>query len=138
MKSKRIHKYNIVKLYVIVLVLFSISSCGKKTKDYSGVYKSSDKYCEMKIVITKLNGEYQYEITSEYRNQSGLLKVSETETDTYFNFDGLLGVNPKEEIGGKYMNETIFIQNSGNAMNQYLKFSECDNKYIELEKIIQD
>jgi hypothetical protein len=137
MKS-RSYKYKSFKLCVTVLVLFLISSCGKNTKDYSGVYKSGDKFCEIEIVITKINGEYQYEINSEFRNESGLLQVSETENDVYFNFNGLLGVNPKEEIGGKYMNETIIIQNSGNAMNQYLRFSECDIKYIELAKIKQD
>lgn len=127
-----------MRLYVIIVVLFIFSSCGKKENDYSGVYKSGDTYCEMEMVITKVNGEYQYEINSKFRNQTGLLKVNETENDIYFKFDGLLGVNPKEEIGGKFINETIIIQNSGNAMNSYLKFSECDIKYIELEKIKHD
>jgi hypothetical protein len=44
----------------------------------------------------------------------------------------LLGDNPKDEVSGLFNNDTIVIQNYGNAMNQYIVFSECGTKYIEL------
>ena len=40
---------------------------------------------------------------------------------------------PKDIEGVLYKDE-ITIQNSGNAMNYYVKFAECDLKYIHLTK----
>lgn len=33
-----------------------------------------------------------------------------------------------------YDNDTIYIQNSGNSINPYLHFKECDEKFIHLAK----
>lgn len=126
----------ITKLFLSVI--FLINSCGEKTNDYSGIYRSNDKYCNLEIVVNRENGNYHYKINSEFHNETGILKIKEIENELYFEFEGLFGVNPREEISGKLMNNIIIIQNYGNSMNQYLRFSECDTKFIELKKEEKD
>ena len=125
----------------LILVLFIISSCGQAKKkdiveDYSGTYKTdASKGCAIELIITKQTDGYHYKIKTSTRNQEGLLEVAKIDQDVYFRFNGLLGIEPKDEIEVQYTNNTIVIQNYGSSMNQYLNFSECDIKYLELLKI---
>lgn len=38
------------------------------------------------------------------------------------------------EIGGLYEGDKIVVQNSGNSMNEFEHFSQCDDKYLEFIK----
>ena len=126
---------------LLILTLFIISSCGQTRKkdileDYSGTYKTdAAKGCAIELIITKQTDGYHYKIKTSTRNQEGLLEVAKIEQTVYVRFNGLLGTEPKDEIEGQYTNNSIVIQNYGSSMNQYLNFSECDIKYLELLKI---
>lgn len=50
-------------------------------------------------------------------------------------FESLYGDNPKIEVQSKYENESIIIQNYGNSMNPFSRFSECTSKYLLLKKL---
>ncbi len=57
----------------------------------------------------------------------GIVKISKEDEGLYLNFD---------HIGVSFDNDTIYMQNSGNAMNPYIHFKECDDMYIHLAKKI--
>ncbi|MFN4255256.1 MAG: DUF3828 domain-containing protein [Saprospiraceae bacterium] len=101
---------------------------------YTGTYKSTDATCPMLLDITQRDGAYRYSIKTSKQKREGLIEVNESEGSTYFLFKGLLGNSPKAEVEALFDDGTIRIQNAGNASNQYLRFKECDTKYIELAK----
>jgi len=123
-----------------VLILFIISSCGQPKKkeipEYDGTYQTDTaKGCLIDLVITLKNDGYHYQIKTNTREQEGLLTVTKTEQEVYLTFNGLLGIEPKDVIEGQYIDHKIVIQNYGSSMNEYLNFSECDIKYLELIKV---
>lgn len=107
---------------------------GSEVEDYSGAYKSNDSKCGLEVTITLKDGSYFYGFKTGKRKQNGKLEISQTDGGTYLSFKGLLGARPKTEIQGLYSDNKITIQNYGNSMNEYLRFRECDLKYIELAK----
>jgi len=125
---------------LLILTIFIIS-CGQTKKkdiqeDYSGTYKTdAAKGCAIELIVTKQNDGYHYKIKTSARDQEGLLQIAKIDQDVYVRFNGLLGTEPKDEIEGQYTKNKIVIQNYGSSMNQYLNFSECDIKYLELLKI---
>jgi len=122
---------------LLILTLFIFSSCGQANKkavqEYDGTYKTTDSTgCSMEVVITSQSDGYHFKIKTTTKEQEGLLAVTKTDTEVYLRFTGLLGAEPKDEIEGQYIDHKIVIQNYGSSMNEYLNFSECDQKYIEL------
>lgn len=107
---------------------------GSDIEDFSGAYKSNDGACPATLTITLRDGNYLYGLKTNKRKQNGKLEISQTDGGTYLTFKGLLGARPKTEIQGLYSDGKITIQNYGNSMNEYLRFKECDLKYIELTK----
>ena len=107
---------------------------GSDIEDYSGAYNSNDSKCGMDLTITLKEGSYLYRIKTGKKKQSGKMEITQTDGGTYLTFKGLLGARPKTEIQGLYSDNKITIQNYGNSMNEYLRFKECDLKYIELTK----
>ena len=126
-----------MKNVLLILTILIIASCGQPKKkaiqQYDGTYKTDvTKGCLIELIISlKLDG-YHYKIKTSIRDQEGFLAINESEEGVYFKFIGLLGTEPQDEIEGKYIDHKIVIQNFGNSMNQYLNFSECDTKYLEL------
>ena len=132
---------NGLKIILLIVTLFFVTSCGQATKkdiqeNYIGTYKTdAAKGCAIELIVTKQSDGYHYKIKTSAREQEGNLEITKIEQDVYLRFDGLLGIEPKDEIEGQYINKTIVIQNYGSSMNQYLNFSECDIKYLELLKV---
>lgn len=109
---------------------------NKKLREYVGTYKSDDeKSCPMVVTITLQAGGLHYKIKTKSRNKEGRIKITKMGDEIYVNFIGLRGDKPKDQIEGLYEDHKITIQNDGNAINPYTNFSECDLKYIVLEKI---
>ena len=78
--------------------------------------------CAIEIEI-KENAKYAIKIKGVQQKQ-GIYEVSSIEDDNiYIKFN---------DIQGMYSDNTIFIQNYGNAMNEYNHFTSCDKKYIYL------
>ena len=140
MKRHYIRYQNIL----LIMILFSISICGplfgqvKKSvnHEYIGTYKTNDpQSCPMEITITYQSDGYHYKIVTSAKKKEGRVKITKMDKEIYMSFVGLLGKQPKTVVEGQYMDNSIVIQNYGNAMNKYLVFSECDAKYIELLRV---
>jgi len=126
-----------MKNVLLILTLFIIASCGqskkKEVQGYDGTYKTDTaKGCLIELIITTQPDGYHYKIKTSLREQEGLLVITKSEENIYLTFTGLLGTEPKDEIEGQFINNKIVIQNFGSSMNEYLNFSECDIKYLEL------
>ena len=131
------------KIYLIVLLLFSISAYGQLSKKenlkYVGTYKSSDpQSCPITLVITSMSEGYHYNMKIKAKEKTGKLKIAKEKDEVCLNFTGLIGKQPKSVVEGQYINNSVVIQNDGNAMNKFLVFNECkDFKYIELSKVVK-
>ena len=103
--------------------------------DYSGIYKlSDDQVCDIVIAIKKSDGGYAYSISGTGVKSSGKLSVVKDGEETYLVFSNTLRDGDKTAVEGGYSDGKIMIQNSGNAMNQYICFKQCDVKYLEFER----
>ena len=120
-----------------------------------GFYKKVEEtQCKFDLKISKKNSDYFYHIKTSQRNLKGAITFyrSLEEQLVYINFEGIewaenLGTldennEPTSDreilpigIGGLIDGIKIRIQNSGNAMNYYTKFADCDDKFITLEKV---
>jgi len=88
------------------------------------------KSCEngrFKIKIEKKENLYTYNIL-DLRSiiEKGNLEVLEEDGIVYLIFGKIEGVFDKK---------SIVIQNYGNSMNEYILFTQCDEKYLSFEKI---
>ena len=123
-----------------LLVLFAITTFAqapKKTdQKYVGTYRTEDqKSCPIALTIISKSDGYHYAIRIRNKIQEGRLKVSKIKDEVYLNFVGLVAKKPKYEVEGQYIDNSVVIQNEGNAMNKYTIFGGCDDKYIELKKV---
>lgn len=122
-----------------------------------GIYKVEEQdQCALSISITKSKGEYRYQFKSNTRTLNGKVTFSRSleENLVYIDFHGIewdedSGDVTKDNDGesssgndnlptvvqGLLNNGEIAIQNTGNAMNRYVKIGECDLKYIYLKRI---
>lgn len=99
--------------------------------DYTGTYHIVDKSsCDISIIISK-NGN---DLTYKSGETEGKVEVIQQDKETYLNFLGFSGKSPEGDLEAKYENETLFIQNEGNAMNPYTHLKQCDAKFLELKK----
>lgn len=123
--------------------------------DIEGNYKVKEaaENCKMDLKLYYLNGILKYNLTTDRRTISDNAKIelNEEKNGYYITFEniewseneGALNnegepiekdvVLPKEIQGTLSKNE-ITIQNTGNAMNYYVKIGECEEKYIQLKK----
>lgn len=124
--------------------------------DLLGAYKVEEQNkCALNINITKNKGQYFYHFKNLKRDLKGKVTFSRSleENLVYINLHGI----EWEEDSGDVTNEDdehssadrelptivqgllsdgeILIQNTGNAMNRYVKISQCDLKYIHLKRV---
>ncbi len=87
------------------------------------------KTCEnsrFKIKIEKNSGGYSFLIYDKNKIISkGKVKKQEVEGSTYLSFG---------KIEGQYENDKIQIQNYGNSINEYIHFTQCEEKYLSFVK----
>jgi hypothetical protein len=96
---------------------------------YAGTYTVQDTaVCAVSITIIEQAGGYRFEAG----NAHGQVQVIRQETDTYLVFKGLKGGDPADDVEAAWQDSMLVIQNYGNSMNQYLRFAQCDAKYLEL------
>jgi len=106
--------------------------------------------CNITVTITKKKQDYFFSLESDSKTINGKVTVTRNQetantiimfegipwSDYEGNLDSADSTDTKLEIpigiDGLFKNDTITIQNSGNSMNSYTKFLECDYKYINL------
>ena len=125
--------------------------------DIAGDYllQSDDTSCKMELNINSDENQFNYQLKTNTRQLHGDVIITPNEKrDGYYitlkdiewsEYEGAVNFDedtiqeqedialPREVQGVLYENE-ITIQNTGNAMNYYVKFGECDLKYIQLVK----
>lgn len=123
----------------------------------AGSYKVEEQNkCPLSISITKSKGEYRYQFKSATRSLNGKVTFSRSldENLVYIDFHGIEWdedsgdvTNDDDEesswgndnlptvVQGLLSDGEIAIQNTGNAMNRYVKIGECDLKYIHLKRV---
>lgn len=123
-------------------------------KNIEGTYRNSEETaCNFRLTISKKGNEYFYNIKTDQRKLNGKITFyrSLDEQLVYITFEGIqwaedngqLDENGESKYGntslpigieGLLNSDGISIQNYGNAMNNYTKFSDCGDKYIILKK----
>ncbi|MCA8832690.1 hypothetical protein [Hymenobacter pini] len=99
---------------------------------YAGTYTVRDSTdCSLSITITRQGPGYAFSC-SNGRTVQGTVEISEEADGTYFTFVGLKGDDPEEDIPALWQDSVLLIQNYGNSMNEYTRFSNCEAKYLEL------
>ena len=88
-------------------------------------------FCELTILIQKSGDGFSY----KSGKAEGKIEIIKQDSTTYLNLLGINGTSPKGDVEAKFENETLFIQNEGNSLNQYTNFKKCDAKFLELKKI---
>jgi hypothetical protein len=133
-------------IFLPIIIFFVISffkpTFGQVTKSlnkaYVGTYKTEDqKVCPITLTLSTGKDGYHYKITIKSKVKEGPVKITKQGSEVYFQFKGLYQKKPKkDEVEAQYIDNTVVIQNDGNAMNKFTVFGECnDDKYIELKKI---
>lgn len=100
--------------------------------DYSGTYRITDKnVCDLTIEIQKSGDHFSY----SSGKTKGDVEVIKSESEVYLKLIAINGKSPKGDVEAKYEDQTLLIQNEGNAMNEYNHFKQCDAKFLELKKV---
>jgi len=144
------------KIFLVVLmVLFSFSCKNSENKDNSskenganvensksdnslpditGYYRLPELGCNIALTIVKENGVLKYYFKGEHLDLEGIAIVHVEEDIYYVTFDGPIGNTPPKTVSGQFKDNTITIQNYGNAMNNFHYFQDCVDKYLEFKK----
>jgi len=103
--------------------------------DISGTYKMPVNTCGFELIITKENEEYSYNVKGNngILDIYGKLSLSNQNGTIYVDFT-LPESFSEKTVQGLLENNTITIQNYGNADNQFTIFEDCGDKYMEFKK----
>ena len=121
---EKITKKHLKSMMIKYLSIFSfLISHTAFSQNITGDYAPTESKCNIKLKIDTNN---HYDITiNNKKKYDGKVKISKEDGTTYLNFDIVSGIFDKD---------TIYIQNSGNSINPYWHFKECDEKYIHFVK----
>jgi len=136
-----------------IAILFFTSSCNnapgnasngsqanppaatQDTRNFSGSYRLvEDSSAVITIKLALDAGVYTYIVSVDSKDYTGTVTIDKQDTDTYAVFDGIIEGNPAGAISGQLVDNSIIIQNYGNADNEYLYFKSCDSKYLHFVK----
>lgn len=124
--------------------------------DITGIYKTESEYCPMQVEIKKEQDIYTYTMTTpsgkEFNGQAAFQRPNSEDSIFYITFPdvkwaenrGNLNTGNDDDklpesletsgIDAVWDDGNIIIQNTGNAMNYYVKIADCGDKFIELKK----
>ncbi|MBD2769825.1 hypothetical protein IC235_18200 [Hymenobacter sp. BT664] len=105
------------------------------TPNYAGTYTVEDTaLCPLSIIINKQADDYFFSC----RGVRGKVQVSREGSTTGFTFVGLKAAEPSavapemDDVQAVWEDGVLRLQNTGNSMNYYVQFEQCDAKYLEL------
>jgi hypothetical protein len=102
--------------------------------DISGYYRLPETGCNLALTITKENDGFKYYFKGEHLDLEGIALLSQEDSIYYITFDGPIGNTPPKTVSAQFKENTITIENYGNAMNEYNYFPDCSEKYLEFSK----
>lgn len=106
-----------------------------------GWFEAEDSACELDISLDR--GQYVIKYNKKKFTDNFKIEINESDTLIIFNnlkhFEALAnpsGFEPSSNnLSGLYEEQSIVIQNYGNAMNEYTLFESCPEKYLILKKV---
>lgn len=124
-------------LYISVL-FFLIAGCTKPPEPSFFYYQSSvPTSCNLVIGLSQEVSQFEYKVTTDAQTVIGNYVKSEQQII----FSGLYASqsieNSNIEVSAIVQGDTLVIQNYGNSMNPFTFFSECEEKYLSLTKVIK-
>ncbi|CAM4125768.1 hypothetical protein [Flavobacterium weaverense] len=135
--TKSIEKFTVKELRNFIV--------GNYTNDEEG------SHCKFKLTLCVKNEKLKYYIETEKRKISGIAKMSIEENGFIFiifpiewddyqgdmtqnNYEKYTVEKPQQfDMSFDIEEKTLYFQNYGNAMNNYIIFDECDEKGISLK-----
>ncbi|UKB85199.1 hypothetical protein LF887_06120 [Chryseobacterium sp. MEBOG06] len=109
---------------LLLLLIFSLTSNFSYSQNIMGIYNSIEPKCRLNLKIGNDNS-FIFSMGKIKKNK-GIVTISKEDKIMYLDFS--------EGISAMFSNDTISIQNSGNSMNPYVHFKECNDMYIHLVK----
>lgn len=109
---------------LLLLLIFFLTSNFSYSQNIMGIYNSIEPKCKLNLKIDNDNS-FVFSI-GKIKNKKGIVNISKEDKVIYLDFS--------DGIGAMFSNDTISIQNSGNSMNPYVHFKECNDMYIHLVK----
>ncbi len=110
----------------------------KSLPEFAGLYKLPTESGDLELTISKENSIYNYHFKGDAGkfDSKGTLSISNDTNELYLIFEGVILNKKPKTIEAIYSDETITIQNSGNAQQGgWVIFTFCDEKYLELKKV---
>ncbi|WP_155845760.1 hypothetical protein [Chryseobacterium gregarium] len=107
-----------IRLFLFLMYSFTYS------QSISGTYIPTEPKCKINLKIDPGN-HFIFEI-GKGKKIEGVVKLFKEDKTTYLDFNS--------NISAMFDNDTIYIQNSGNSINPYVRFEKCNEMYIHLAK----
>lgn len=144
-------KQNLIVIIVMVIFGFSCNNSGNTQKtnevstnesnynlpDLEGNYILPSGGCDLSLAIVKGNNDFEY----FFKGMGGIIDMTgklifslEEDSSYTLTFDGPIENNPPKTVEAMYKDNIITIQNYGNAQQNFMIFSDCEEKYLEFTK----
>ncbi len=104
--------------------------------DLAGEYMLPSDGCNLTLTIKKEKNDFDY----AFKGMGGIIDMSgniifSKEGDSYrLTFDGPIENNAPKTVEAIFKDNTITIQNYGNADQNFTVFTDCKEKYLEFKK----
>lgn len=104
--------------------------------DLAGNYTLPSDGCNLTLTINKVKNDFEY----VFNGMGGIIDMSgkiifSKEDDSYrLTFDGPIENNAPKTVEAIFKDNSITIQNYGNADQNFTVFNDCDEKYLEFRK----
>ncbi len=102
--------------------------------DISGYYRLPETGCDIALTITKENTEFKYYFKGTHLDLEGVALINIEDSVCYITFDGPIGNTAPKTVSGQFKDNAITIQNTGNSINEYHYFKDCEDKYLEFKR----
>lgn len=114
---------------------FLAGGCATSQEPNYIYYKGSvPTSCNLIIGLSQDDSQSVYKVTTDARSATGIFLKSGQQII----FSGLYAADSfgdsKIEVSALMEGDTLLIQNYGNSMNPFTLFSECDEKYLSLDR----
>jgi hypothetical protein len=109
-------------------LLLSLLPLHVSAQHLEGRYVAFNTKCSLELVIKKDSSSI-FTTGGKMKRKSRVKVISDNAGNTYLDF---------EEISCMISDDTLYLQNSGNALNNYWHFKDCDERVIYLAKVPAD
>lgn len=125
------------KSFYLLSCFFLVGGCATSQEPSFIYYQSSvPTSCNLVVGLSQGDSQSVYKVTTNVRSATGIFLKSGQQII----FSGLYAAesvgDSKTEVSALVKEDALLIQNYGNSMNPFTLFSECDDKYLSLDKVL--